>query len=80
MDYFEAVAVGDLRLGPIGSTNDRLVQFDRYSLFGKGKLFEEPVQRDLAGQFAGFAVESDRNWHNVNFPIWQPSNQILSQA
>ena len=46
MDDLDPVAIADKRLCPVGATDHRAIQFDRYSLFRQLKMIQHSYQID----------------------------------
>ena len=56
MDDLELVSVGDAGLGPVGSADDYVVEFDGDALARQRKKLQQAIEVDLRGNFASGAV------------------------
>ena len=57
MHDLDLVRIFNDRLRPIGSSNDRIVQFNCNSLFWKGKMLEQAIEIDRVRDEPFFAVK-----------------------
>jgi hypothetical protein len=67
VDYFQAVAFGELSLGPLAAGDDVAVQFDGYSIRFHAERFHQRRQRKFSAAWVGgedafFSIDVQLHW------------------
>lgn len=77
MYELEFIAIAEFRRGPIGASDNLMVEFDGDTLSGKRKESEKAVDVDRRRDLAGFTIEKDFDFgHYPDFERWRTEIQI----